>query len=99
MKTLTTVIAAAFLAPAFSMAQAPAPTAKDPCAPIVQACKSAGFAPKQAKEGSGLWVDCIRPIVQGTSQPPKATIKLPTVDPSVVAACKAAHPKFGEKTR
>lgn len=66
-----------------------------PCDQIKQACTSAGFVVKEAKEGKGLWRDCVNPIIQGTTAK-KSVIALPSVDPSVVAACKAKHPKFGE---
>jgi hypothetical protein len=67
-----------------------------PCKQIKEACETAGFTKGQAKEGNGLWVDCIDPIMSGTAQPKKATKPLPTVDAQVVAACKAKHPKFGQ---
>jgi hypothetical protein len=66
-----------------------------PCEQIKQACTNAGFIKGEAKEGKGLWRDCIDPIVQGTTAK-KSVLALPTVDPSVVSACKAKHPKFGE---
>lgn len=67
-----------------------------PCKQIKQACEAAGFVKGQAKEGSGLWVDCIKPIMTGTAQPEKASKALPTVDAKLVADCKAKHPNFGE---
>lgn len=67
-----------------------------PCEQIKQACETAGFVKGQAKEGTGLWVDCIDPIMKGTAQPAKAKKALPTVDAGTVAACKAKHPNFGE---
>ena len=72
-----------------------AANAPGPCDQIKQACLSAGFIPKEAKEGKGLWMDCVNPIMQGTTAK-KSEIALPSVDPSVVAACKTKHPKFGE---
>ena len=74
-------------------AEAPA---QGPCDQIVAACKSAGFIEGDFKTGNGLQVDCIRPIMQGTPQPPKAKIPLPKVSPEAVAACKQKHPNFGE---
>jgi hypothetical protein len=71
------------------------PKVEGPCKTVMDACQSAGFVKNEAKDGKGLWVDCIDPIMQGTAQPAKATIKLPTVDAGTVAACKAKHPKFG----
>lgn len=66
-----------------------------PCAQIKKACEGAGFIPNTAKDGTGLWVDCVEPIIQGKPQPKKAKMALPTVDAATVAACKAKHPNFG----
>ena len=71
-------------------AQAPAP-----CKQIAEACKTAGFVKGDWKNGDGLWRDCVDPIVQGQTTVPGGTKPLPTVDQTVVAACKAKHPKFG----
>lgn len=76
-------------------AAAPAGKAPGPCLQIAQACKSAGFVKGDWKKGDGLWRDCVDPIVQGQTTVPGSTKPLPTVDPSVVSACKAKHPKFG----
>jgi hypothetical protein len=67
-----------------------------PCQQIVAACKSAGFVEGDYKKGYGLHVDCIRPIMNGTPQPPKADKPLPVISPQVVAACKQKNPNFGE---
>jgi hypothetical protein len=67
-----------------------------PCDEISSACKSAGFVQGDAKQGNGLWIDCIDPIMQGVKQPPKATKPLPSISSEVVAACKQKNPKFGE---
>lgn len=88
------VLVALLAVPTMALAN---PNAGDhPCEAIKKACEGAGFIKGQAKEGKGLWVDCINPIIQGKAQPEKAQIKLPTVDGSAVAACKAKHPNFGE---
>jgi hypothetical protein len=71
---------------------AEAQTAKGPCQQIRAACRDAGFATGSAKEGVGLLVDCVRPIVQGKAQRPKASKPLP----QIVIACKAANPNFGQ---
>ena len=70
--------------------------APGPCDQIVAACKNAGFVEGDYKQGYGLHVDCINPIMRGTPQPPKADKPLPTISPQVVAACKQKHPNFGE---
>jgi hypothetical protein len=78
-----------------SGASKPAGAKQGPCEQIVQACKSAGFIQGDVKEGNGLWVDCIDPIMHGGAQPAKAKIPLPSVNPATVAACKTKHPNFG----
>lgn len=70
--------------------------AQGPCDQIKNACLTAGFIPKDAKQGRGLWRDCVNPIMQGAPAPANAVIPVPAVDPGVVAACKAKHPNFGE---
>jgi hypothetical protein len=79
-------------APGPSATQPPAP--QGPCQQIMAACQQAGFVRGGAKTGAGLAVDCVRPIVQGTAQRPKASKALPQVDPQIVAACKASNPSF-----
>ncbi len=66
-----------------------------PCEQIVQACRNAGFVKGAAKQGDGLWLDCVNPIMQGVTTVPGATKPLPAVDPGLVTACKAKRPKFG----
>jgi hypothetical protein len=67
-----------------------------PCKEIKEACEKAGFVKGEAKEGYGLWVDCIDPIMKGTAQPGKAKKPLPSVRPDLINACKAKHPNFGQ---
>jgi hypothetical protein len=66
-----------------------------PCAQITVACKKAGFAALGTKNGVGIVLDCIRPIMQSTPQRKEATKPLPQIDPQLVAACKEQNPKFG----
>lgn len=73
----------------------PQARAAGPCQPVVQACKSAGFILGAWKQGKGLWVDCINPIMQGVTAP-HATLALPSVPPAVIANCKAQRPHFGQ---
>jgi CubicO group peptidase (beta-lactamase class C family) len=68
-----------------------------PCQHVQAACRAAGFVPGGAREGTGILIDCIRPIVQGTGQRPKATKPLPQIDANVVQACKSADPSFGQQ--
>ncbi len=70
-------------------------TYSEVCDQITAACEQAGFAYGREKSGIGLEVDCIRPITEGTSQPPQASRPLPQIDPQVVTACKASNPSFG----
>jgi hypothetical protein len=52
-----------------------------------------------ARNGDGIQVDCIRPIMLGIAQPRNATKPLPQLDPQIVAACKARNPDFGQLGR
>lgn len=65
------------------------------CQQISKACKDAGFAKGEWKEGSGLGRDCINPVMQGMTSVPGSTKALPTVDPAVIAQCKQQNPKYG----
>jgi hypothetical protein len=76
-------------------AQTTSGQAPGPCMQIADACKAAGFIKGDWKKGDGLWRDCVDPIMQGASSAPGVTKPLPHVDPSLVSACKAKHPKFG----
>jgi predicted Ser/Thr protein kinase len=87
---------AAALTPADTTASSAAPTAKSgPCEKIKQACADAGFVWRSVKKGNGLFSDCAIPLVQGTPQPPDATLPLPQIAPRIVAACKSRNPNFG----
>jgi hypothetical protein len=66
-----------------------------PCAQIRTVCTQAGFVPNGANMGAGIVVDCIRPIMAGTPQRPRASRPLPQIDQQVVAACKSQNPNFG----
>ena len=61
------------------------------CRLITAACLNAGFALGKGKEGTGLWLDCINPIMQAAAQRRMASKALPQVDPQIVAACKATN--------
>ena len=82
-----------------SLAEAQAPRRAGPCGQIITACQQAGFERGSAKAGNGIAADCIRPIMQGRPQPRRATKPLPQVAPELVAACAAANPTFGQRTR
>ena len=66
-----------------------------PCKQIKEACTTAGFIKGDAKDGKGLWMDCVNPIMQGTTAK-KSVLPLPKIDAKVVADCKQKKPKFGE---
>src|SRR5271167_656039 len=68
---------------------------RGPCGQLKSACINAGFVQGGVKSGTGLFQDCIEPIMQGTSQPRRASKPLPQVDPQIVAACKQQNPNFG----
>jgi hypothetical protein len=70
-----------------------------PCVEIFAACQQAGFVRGGARSGDGLQVDCVRPIMQGTPQRPRASKPLPQIDPQLVSACKASNPNFGQRNR
>ena len=68
--------------------------AQAPCQELRAACQRAGFTAGGAKEGAGILIDCIAPIIGGTAQRPKAKKPLPQIDLQIVEACKAANPSF-----
>jgi N-acetylglucosamine-6-sulfatase len=73
-----------------------AEAAKGACAQIRKVCQDAGFVQGGVKEGNGLQADCIKPILQGTPGPRKASKPLPRVPAETIAACKVENPDFGE---
>jgi hypothetical protein len=100
MRRSSSIAAAALfcLVPLTAQAQ-PQPQQKGepgPCQQIRAACEQAGFERGAAKGGSGLLVDCVRPIMQGGEQRPNASKPLPQVDPQLVEACKQRNPNFGQ---
>ena len=81
---------------AFAMSATGA-AARDPeaCGQIRAACLGAGFVQGAAREGIGLQVHCMMPIMQARVQPATARKPLPTVDPQLVADCKMSKLRFG----
>jgi len=69
--------------------------AQSACEQIKTACSNAGFVQGGASSGTGLWRDCVTPILQGRNHPHKASKRLPQLDPQIVAACKEQNPNFG----
>jgi lipoprotein-anchoring transpeptidase ErfK/SrfK len=66
------------------------------CRQIRTACLNAGFIQGAAREGIGLQIHCIMPIMQARAQPPTARRPLPKVDPQTVADCRARNARFGQ---
>ena len=66
------------------------------CGQITAACERAGFFYGGVNSGNGLVVDCIQPIMQDKPQRPAAIRPLPSIDPQVVASCRASNPNFGQ---
>ena len=102
---MSTVIACTLFASVVAPVNAGAPSSgstktaaakQGPCEQIVQACKSAGFVLGDVKEGNGLIVDCIRPIMNSAARPTNAKLALPQVSSSTVAECRTKRPNFGE---
>jgi len=76
---------------------APAAVARDQgaCGQIRAACMDAGFAQGAARDGVGLQVHCMMPIMQARAQPRTARRPLPKVDPQLVADCRTSNLRFG----
>jgi hypothetical protein len=64
----------------------------DPCHQIRLACQRAGFVKDAGRHANGLWKDCVEPLMKENSSR-RNKIPLPHVDASVIAACKAKHPR------
>lgn len=70
--------------------------AAGPCEQITAACEKAGFVSGGGREGAGLVVHCLEPLMQRKPQPRNAKKPLPQVDPQLITACAAARPAFGK---
>ncbi len=88
------IISTVFVLGAFSSAYAENEGHEGPCKQIKESCEHAGFIKGEAKEGKGLWMDCIQPIMTGTPNP-KSKMALPAIDPKIIEACKQKHHDFG----
>jgi hypothetical protein len=62
---------------------------------IRAACQGAGFIQGAAREGIGLQIHCIMPIMQARAQPLTARKPLPKVNPQLVRDCRARNARFG----
>jgi lipoprotein-anchoring transpeptidase ErfK/SrfK len=83
------------LAFGMSASSAPARDQQGACGQIRAACLGAGFVQGAAREGIGLQVHCMMPIMQAKAQPAIARKPLPKVDPQLVADCKVSNLRFG----
>ena len=73
-----------------------APKAEDkdrPCKMIMKACYDAGFEKGEAKLGNGLFVDCMKPILNGES------VKGVTVEAATVQACQEKRSQRHDKDK
>ena len=68
------------------------------CHQIISACLDAGFIQGAARQGTGLWMCCIHPIMQGRTRR-EAILPLLRVHPRIVAACRSSNPQFGQPKR
>lgn len=96
MPAIHSLVVALFGLAALVTQSLPATAQIGPCERITNACKSAGFIYNSKVPGTGLVVDCIRPIAQNKPQPANAKIPLPKINPQVLDACLAANPSFGQ---
>jgi hypothetical protein len=94
MKRLALAVLALSLAAPAAFAQDAAPakeTGKDhPCQRIEQACKAAGFVKGGAKEGKGLYANCMKPILKGKS------VAGVTVDAATLQSCQGNMAKAAQ---
>jgi lipoprotein-anchoring transpeptidase ErfK/SrfK len=66
------------------------------CRQIRAACEGAGFMQGAAREGIGLQVHCVAPIILARPQPLTARRPLPKVDPQLVTDCRTGNSRFGQ---
>lgn len=63
-----------------------------PCEAIKTDCSKAGFVVGEAKEGKGMWWDCLCPLLDpGFQRPKNAALPTPS-DPSAVQQCTSSNP-------
>lgn len=95
MKTVVMVLLALTLVTSAALAQdstsAKGPGKDQPCLKIQQACKKAGFVKGGAKEGKGLFVNCVQPILKGKSVPGV------TMDAATIQACEDNMEKLAQR--
>jgi len=62
--------------------------ADHPCKAIEEACKKAGFVRGEAKEGKGLFKNCMKPLMEGQAV---AGVSVPPAEIQACQAKKAEH--------
>jgi len=77
----------------------PPPTEPN-CLAVYNACLGGGYIVGDAKEGNGLWRDCVTPLMTGNPapKPPPAGVTFPAKTAQLtqqIATCHKNHPKFG----
>jgi hypothetical protein len=95
---LTCLVIILALPTAFAAPGAPPP--KEPnCLAVYNACTGGGYIQGDAKEGNGLWKDCIIPLMTGTTPPksPPAGVTFPNASQLTqqIQTCHKNHPKWG----
>ena len=87
------VMALVFSGVSYADSTAPAQSSKGvhPCQQIEQACSAAGFVKGEAKEGKGLFKNCMKPIMSGQQ------VQGVSIDPSLVPACQAKRAAHQQK--
>lgn len=78
-----------FIAGLTAMCGSSSARGQNPCAQVLEACRSAGFVRGASREGNGLIADCFNPLVEGGLPRRAGGPALPLVDPQIVAACRA----------
>lgn len=91
--TLSCLVAATLAGPLYAQSATPKPAE---CEQITNACVSAGYKEGEAKQGEGLWYDCVDPIMKGKKATGK---KQPDVSAQVIAACRAKDPTYPSKPK
>jgi hypothetical protein len=64
-----------------------------PCKNIKAACEAAGFTKGDHKNKKGLFVDCIKPVMAGS------TVEGVSINPSDIGACKEMKAKREAKKK
>ena len=88
MKNQSTLLSLAFF---LSLSLHAEESKNHPCEKIKTACESAGFVKGDHKEKKGLYIDCMKPLLEGQS------VAGVTITSEDVSACKEKRAKHKEK--